>query len=80
MGWWAINAGTVTDCYSTGAVTAGPRQCRTGGLVGSNSGAVTQCHSTGTVSGTSSDVGGLVGYNESGDCDPVLQHRSSQRQ
>lgn len=62
----AVNAGTVTDCSSTGAISSrGPRQCSyLGGLVGSNSGAVTQCHSTATVDGTSSDVGGLVGYNQ----------------
>jgi hypothetical protein len=59
-----INAGTVTRCYSTGAVTG---NWRVGGLVGYNdSGDVTQCYSTGAVSG-SADIGGLVGCNYFGD-------------
>jgi len=61
----AVNAGTVTGCYSTGAVSSGGTgECSyVGGLIGSNSGSVTQCHSTAAVSGTSSDAGGLVGRN-----------------
>ena len=58
VGW--NNGGTVTQCYSTGAVSGVDR---VGGLVGSNSyGTVTQCYGTGAVIGTSY-VGGLVGSN-----------------
>jgi hypothetical protein len=53
------SGGTLTNCYSTGTVSA---SLSVGGLVGLNSGTVTQCHSTATVSG-GDDVGGLVGYN-----------------
>ena len=44
------NGGTVTQCYSTGAVSGSGQ---VGGLVGGNSwsGTVTQCYSTGAVSG-----------------------------
>jgi len=61
----ATNGGTVTGCYSTGALRSGGsgRHYCIGGLIGSNSGAVIQGHSTATVTGTSSDVGGLVGGN-----------------
>jgi hypothetical protein len=53
------NSGTVTCCYSTGAVSTG---YYVGGLVGSNSGTVTQCYSSGTVRGFE-HVGGLAGTN-----------------
>ncbi len=61
----AVNAGALTGCYSTGAVTSGGsgQHYGIGGLVGSNSGAVTRCHSTARINGTSSDAGGLVGGN-----------------
>ncbi|MCX5644469.1 MAG: hypothetical protein NTZ17_07260 [Phycisphaerae bacterium] len=57
-------AGTVTTCYSIGAVTGTGDYV--GGLVGRNygTGHVTQCYSTGAVSGKS-NVGGLVGWNDS---------------
>jgi len=55
--------GSVTHCYSTGAVisTGGS----TGGLVGSNGGHVKRCYSTAAVSGSGNfgGVGGLVGGN-----------------
>jgi formylglycine-generating enzyme required for sulfatase activity len=53
------NNGTVTHCYSTGAVSG---VNRIGGLVGMNSGTVTQCYSTGTVDGNDF-VGGLAGWS-----------------
>lgn len=61
----ATNGGTVTGCYSTGAVRSGDsgQHYCIGGLIGSNGGAVIQCHSTAIVDGTSSDAGGLVGRN-----------------
>ena len=52
--------GTVTNCYSTGAVTAGSRYV--GGLVGVNQGSVATSYSNSTVTGEYS-VGGLVGNN-----------------
>jgi hypothetical protein len=55
------NGGTVTQCYSTGAVKGNNY---VGGLVGNNWGAVTECYSTGAVSG-GERVGGLVGGNGS---------------
>jgi hypothetical protein len=52
--------GTVTQCYSTGAVSG---TYDVGGLMGWNYwGTVTQCYSTGTASGRS-NIGGLVGYS-----------------
>jgi hypothetical protein len=56
VGW---NGGTVTRCYSTGAVSG---TSGVGGLVGNSKGRVIQCYSTCTVSG-SDYVGGLVGHN-----------------
>jgi len=59
------NDGTVTHCYSTGAVT-GTGYC-VGGLVGLNcedyASHVIRCYSTATVSGDTR-VGGLVGHND----------------
>ena len=57
----AIRSGTVSQCYSSGAVNG---NWGVGGLVGGNWSAVTQCYSTSAVSGLG--VGGLVGYNSSG--------------
>jgi hypothetical protein len=55
------NQGTVSQCYSTGAVSG---STNVGGLVGAAGGesAVTHCYSVGSVSG-GSYVGGLVGQN-----------------
>jgi hypothetical protein len=53
-----LNEGSVTDSYSTGAVS-GP-SWDVGGLVGLNDGPVTRCYSTGAVRGKVW-VGGLVG-------------------
>ena len=56
------SGGTVTNCYSTGAVSGSSA----GGLVGVNSGGtVTNCYSISAVS-ASSQSGGLVGSNASG--------------
>ncbi len=54
--------GTITSCYSTGAVRG---NSYVGGLVGGNSTdcSVVQCYSTCAVGG-GSDVGGLVGSND----------------
>ncbi len=54
------NAGTVTQCYSTSAVTG--TSLGVGGLVGYNGAtAVTECYSAGAVSGGA--PGGLMGIN-----------------
>ena len=57
--------GTVTQCYSTGAVSGAGDYGSTGGLVGSNGGHVTCCYSTVAVNGSGNlgGVGGLVGEN-----------------
>ena len=57
------NRGSVSNCYSTGAVGGG---YQVGGLVGHNSdGAVSNCYSTGTATGDH-HVGGLIGDNPYG--------------
>ena len=51
------NGGSISICYSTGAVSG--YGWYVGGLVGENSGSISICYPTGAVS----DGGGLVGYN-----------------
>jgi The GLUG motif len=68
------NNGTISDCYSTGAVTgigaSGSVGWHFGGLVGYlKSGSISDCYSTSTVSFIGSDwvpynFGGLVGYSD----------------
>jgi hypothetical protein len=60
-----INAGHISNCYSTGSVSGSGF---VGGLVGWNEGAISNCYSTGAVSGgyQSWDLGGLVGVSISG--------------
>ena len=59
--YYSRKGGTVTQCYSSGAVTGG---WYVGALVGYQwLGQMTQCYSDGTVSGTEG-VGGLVGANQ----------------
>jgi hypothetical protein len=67
-----LNAGSVSQCYSAGAVSGATQY---GGLVGSNGetwpaikgGTVTRCYSTGAVAGLAKGaVGGLVGSNYGG--------------
>jgi filamentous hemagglutinin family protein len=63
-----LNHGTVSNSYSTGAVSGVtgvgglPLPQYAGGLVGYNYGTVSNSHSTGAVNGTYY-VGGLAGYN-----------------
>ncbi len=54
-----FGGGTITQCYTTGAVSGNGE---VGGLIGLNCADLTRCFSTGSVSGNSG-VGGLVGYN-----------------
>jgi hypothetical protein len=59
------NDGSVTNCYSSGVISAllqGGQGGIVGGLVGLNRGSVSDCFSRCKVSGTSF-VAGLVGYN-----------------
>jgi hypothetical protein len=49
---------SITSCYATGDVGG---NWRTGGLVGDSQSSIQYCWASGTVSGTSGDVGGLVG-------------------
>ncbi|WP_418180992.1 filamentous hemagglutinin N-terminal domain-containing protein [Aliarcobacter lanthieri] len=63
-----INVGTITNSYSTATVTANVvgENKNIGGLVGHNyGGMINNSYATGNVTGTS-NVGGLVGYNNSG--------------
>ena len=71
MGWQA--GGTITNCYTSGEVSATGSNVYVGGLVGQfDSGSITNCYASGTVSGTgtgnSSDVyvGALVGRQPGG--------------
>jgi hypothetical protein len=54
-----FNAGTISQCYSKGAVSG---YSGVGGLVGGNNGEISNCYNTGSVTGYN-NVGGLVGYN-----------------
>ncbi len=61
------NYGTITNCYVTGAITAGTENSppiHAGGLVGRNLyGAIKNCHANVDVIGSRDNLGGLVGYN-----------------
>ena len=66
------NNGSISNCYSRGAVSVSSYSGYIGGLVGYNcvdeyggGGSISNCYSTGQVSGES-DVGGLVGSHYSG--------------
>ena len=62
VGW--NDSGTVKNCYNIGEVSG----TGVGGVVGENSGGSTveNCYNTGKVSGNSNQVGGVVGWNDSG--------------
>jgi GLUG motif-containing protein len=63
-GW---NDGTISESYATGVVSGETSVYRyVGGLVGQNYGIIINCYTTGAVTGNNY-VGGLVGYNESGE-------------
>ena len=58
--------GTIANCFSTAAITAGPTDISAGGLAGTNlKGTITDCYSSGTIIGGNC-CGGLVGMNLSG--------------
>jgi hypothetical protein len=56
------NLGTITKCYSTGAITGHEN---VGGIVGENDGTITDCYTTGAITGDR-DVGGIAGWNGEG--------------
>lgn len=65
-----LNAGTISQSFATGNVTAtAGASAIAGGLVGTNGyspgtgGAISQSYSTGNVTSYSGEAGGLVGYN-----------------
>ena len=57
------NAGTITNCYNAGNLTAIESSATIGGICGYNSGTVTNCYNTGTViaTGQVASVGGVCG-------------------
>lgn len=58
------NAGTITNCYNAGNLTAIESSATIGGICGyNNGGTVTNCYNTGTVTATGSvaSVGGVCG-------------------
>ncbi len=55
-----VNAGTITQAFTTGTVSGGSA---VGGLVGDNTGTITQAYATGAVKGVGL-LGGLVGLND----------------
>lgn len=58
------NAGTITNCYNAGNLTAIESSATVGGICGyNNGGTVTNCYNTGTVTATGSvaSVGGVAG-------------------
>ena len=58
------NAGTITNCYNAGNLTAIESSATVGGICGyNNGGTVTNCYNTGTVTATGSvaSVGGVCG-------------------
>jgi hypothetical protein len=61
--------GSISDCFSTGAVTGGVDSFYLGGLAGENfAGTISNCFSTGAVTGGDASfyLGGLVGFESSG--------------
>ena len=61
------NAGTITNCYNTGNLTAIDPTAAIGGICGinDNGGTIANCYNTGTVTATGStaSVGGVCGYS-----------------
>ena len=57
------NAGTITNCYNAGNLTAIESSAAIGGICGQNSGTIANCYNTGTVTATGqvSSVGGVCG-------------------
>jgi len=62
---FATGIAEIVNAYATGSVLGNDK---IGGLVGSNKNVVTNSYSTGEVTAGTSNVGGLVGYNDLGVC------------
>jgi hypothetical protein len=68
-----ISAGTIQNCYSTGAInviipsSVHGNLVSVGGIVGDNSNTIENCYSTGNISGSSyeTSAGGIAGSNSS---------------
>ncbi|MDR0441997.1 MAG: InlB B-repeat-containing protein [Treponema sp.] len=58
-----MNNGTIKNCYATGNVSG---SSTVGGIVGQNGGTIQDCYATCRVDGSGDNVGGVVGYNDSG--------------
>ena len=63
-----VNEGSISNCYSTGAVSGSSNSQYVGGLVGCSSGSISNCYSTGAVNVSSNSycVGGLLGFHDTG--------------
>jgi len=59
------NAGTITNCYNTGTVTATGTVAFVGGVCGCSTELILNCYNIGTVTAASSDadISGICGYN-----------------
>lgn len=60
------NAGTITNCYNAGNLTAIESSATIGGICGyNNGGTIANCYNIGTVTAASSDadISGICGYN-----------------
>ena len=59
------NAGTITNCYNTGTVTATGSVASVGGVCGCSIELISNCYNIGTVTATGSDadISGICGYN-----------------
>ena len=64
-GFTGYSNGSITNCYSVGAVNAGTA-ANVGGFIGSLTGTITNCYSSGAVTSSGSNVGGFVGYSDGG--------------
>lgn len=68
----AISGGAITNCYTTGTVTATASTSRVyvGGITGYSTAEISKCYNTATVSASTgseyADAGGIVGYTNGG--------------
>ena len=60
------NDEVIANCYAEGNVVSGQYYMYVGGFVGANNGNIRNSYSLGTVSGGAGNVGGFVGFSNSG--------------
>ena len=63
------NAGTITNCYNAGNLTAIESSANIGGICGyNNGGTITNCYNAGNLTAieSSANIGGICGYNNGG--------------